>query len=267
MKTILLLLHDDGGQEARLQAALDLTRTLEGHLVCLDVTIMPTMVVSDALGDAGFGMLLQEERQRESANREKLEARLVHEDVSWDWRDATGEVAPCLRDEAALADLIVVNRQLEACPVPDMRALAVDLVVKTHIPVLAVPEDLSRLDLDRALIAWDGSTASAAALRAAVALLRHAERVTIIAIGDESDRLPAEAAAAYLSRYDIHAEVEHVALDGAKVGDVLFERVSSGHFGYVVMGGFGHHRVAEALFGGVTRMMLTKSPVPIFLAH
>ena len=85
--------------------------------------------------------------------------------------------------------------------------------------------------------------------------------------GDESDRLPAEAAAAYLSRYGIHAEVEHVALDGAKVGDVLFERVSSGHFGYVVMGGFGHHRVAEALFGGVTRMMLTKSPVPIFLAH
>ncbi|MFA6124425.1 universal stress protein [Sphingomonas sp.] len=267
MKTILLLVHDDGGQESRVQAALDLTRTLEGHLVCLDVTIMPTLVVADALGDAGFGMLLQEEKQREAGNRTQLEARLAHEDVSWDWRDATGEVGPCLRDEAALADLIVVNRQLEACPVPDMRALAGDLVVKARTPVLAVPEDLVRLDLDRALIAWDGSTASAAALRAAVPLLRYAERVTIIAIGDESDRLPAEAAAVYLSRYDIHAEIEHVALDGAKVGDVLFGRVSGGHFGYVVMGGFGHHRVAEALFGGVTRMMLTKSPVPIFLAH
>ncbi|MBP2277475.1 MULTISPECIES: universal stress protein [Sphingomonas] len=267
MKTILLLVHDDGGQEARFQAALDLTRTLEGHLVCLDVTIMPAMVVSDALGDAGFGMLLQEEKQRETTNRAKLEARLVHEDVSWDWRDACGEVAPCLRDESALADLIVVNRQLEACPVPDMRALAGDLVVKGRTPVLAVPEDLVRLDLDRALIAWDGSASSGAAVRAAVPLLRHAQQVTIIAIGDESDRLPAEAAAAYLSRYDIHAEIDHVALAGEKVGDALFARVSSGHFGYVVMGGFGHARVAEALFGGVTRMMLTKSPVPIFLAH
>lgn len=267
MKTILMLVHDDGGQEARFQAALDLARTLEGHLTCLDVTIMPAMVVSDALGDAGFGLLLQEEKQRETANRVKVEARLAHEDVRWDWRDAAGEAASCLRDAAALADLIVVNRQLEACPVPDMRALAGDLVVNARTPVLAVPDGLVRLDLDRALIAWDGSTAAAAALRAAVPLLRHAEDVTIIAIGDESDRLPAQAAAAYLSRYDVHARIEQVALDRAKVGDVLLERVSNGRIGYVVMGGFGHHRVAEALFGGVTRMMLTKSPVPIFLAH
>lgn len=267
MKTLLLLVHDDDGQESRFQAALDLTRTLRGHLVCLDVTIMPTLVAADALGDAGFGLLLQEEKQRETGNRAKLEARLAHEEVSWDWRDATGEVAPCLRDEAALADLIIVNRQLDACPVPDMRALAGDLVVKARTPVLAVPEGLVRLDLDRALIAWDGSATAAAAVRAAVPLLRHAENVTILAIGDEADRLPAEAAASYLSRYDIHAEINHVALDGARVGDVVFGWVSSGHFGYVVMGGFGHHRMTEALFGGVTRMMLTKSPVPIFLAH
>ena len=41
MKNILLLVHDDPGQEARVQAALDLTRALDGHLTCLDVAAMP----------------------------------------------------------------------------------------------------------------------------------------------------------------------------------------------------------------------------------
>lgn len=39
MKTVLLLGHNDAGQEARLQAALDLTRALSGHLICVDIPI------------------------------------------------------------------------------------------------------------------------------------------------------------------------------------------------------------------------------------
>lgn len=39
MKNVLVLLHDDAGQEARLQVALDLTRALSGHLKCLDVVV------------------------------------------------------------------------------------------------------------------------------------------------------------------------------------------------------------------------------------
>jgi len=35
----------------------------------------------------------------------------------------------------------------------------------------------------------------------------------------------------------------------------------------VVMGGFGHRRFVETLLGGVTRTMLAKSPIPVFLAH
>ncbi len=35
----------------------------------------------------------------------------------------------------------------------------------------------------------------------------------------------------------------------------------------LVMGAFGHSRLAEALFGGVTRRMLKDSPVPIFIVH
>ena len=43
MKNILALMHDDSGQEARYQVALDVTRALEGHLTCLDLTYIPPM--------------------------------------------------------------------------------------------------------------------------------------------------------------------------------------------------------------------------------
>ena len=39
MKTILVLIQDDAGQEARLRAALDVARAVGGRLVCLDVAI------------------------------------------------------------------------------------------------------------------------------------------------------------------------------------------------------------------------------------
>ena len=105
MKTILLLVHDDEGQEARLQSALDVVRAVDGHLTCLDVVIVPE--ISGDLWDAGTagGILLAEERAREAANRSRLEPRLAHEDISWNWLDATGDIAPCLARASALAEL------------------------------------------------------------------------------------------------------------------------------------------------------------------
>ena len=44
-------------------------------------------------------------------------------------------------------------------------------------------------------------------------------------------------------------------------------KAESGRFDYLVMGGFGHSRFVEACLGGVTRKMLTSSPIPLFLAR
>jgi len=267
MKNILLLVHDDAGQEARFQAALDIGRALEGHLVCLDVAIVPAVVGTDYAGDAGFNLLLQDECDREAVNRTRLEERLSHEDVPWEWSEATGTLASCLRDAAELADLIVVNRQLDDFPLPDMRSVAGDLVVKSGKPILAVPDSLKRLDLETALVAWDGSPASAAALRAAVPLLRRTSRVTIVEIDDSSVRAPAEEAAAYLSRHDIHAEIRRIPAGDKGAAERILDQLTKDGFGYLVMGGFSHSRFTEAMFGGVTRLMLTKCPVPVFMAH
>lgn len=267
MKNILLLIHEDAGQEARLQAALDVTRAVNGHLTCLDVSVVIPMVGAD-VGVSGGAVLIELERENEAGNRSRIYPRIAKEDVSWDWIDTTGYLEPALEQAAGLADLIVVNRQLDAFPLPDMRALAAGLVVKSGKPILAVPDRVTGFDAGgNALVAWDGSPQSSAALTAAVPLLRLAGSVTIVEVDDGSVKAGAEEAAAYLSRHGIHAMIVRAATEGDDAGTVLLAKANSEKFSYLVMGGFGHSRFAEALFGGVTRRMLTESQIPLFLAH
>lgn len=267
MKNILLLIHDDAGQEARLQAALDVTRALQGHLNCLDVSVVLPIVGAD-YGVSGGAMLIQLERENESGNRARIYPRLEKEDVSWSWTDTTNYLEPALEEACGLADLIVVNSRLDSFPLPDMGALASGLIVKSGKPVLAVPETVTGFNASgNALVAWDGSREASEALCAAVPLLRLAGSVTIVEIEDGSVKTGAEEAAAYLSRHDIHAMIVRAATFGDDAGTVLVAKANSERFDYLVMGGFGHSRFAEALFGGVTRRLLAECEIPLFLAH
>jgi nucleotide-binding universal stress UspA family protein len=265
MKNVLLVVHDDVGQEARYQAALDVVRAVEGHLTCLDVTEYPYYAGTE-YGLAG--VLLDDERKRETANRSKLEQRLTVEGLPWNWIDITGQFANCISDAAGLADLIVVNRHLDSFPIPDMRAIASEALIKTNKPLLAVPEASRGIRLQgHAVIAWDGSDEATAALREAVPLLNLASKVTILEIDDGSVTLPGEEAATYLARHGIIATLrpKHPAIKGA--GGEILKQVELLRPDYLVMGAFGHGRFREAVFGGVTRRMLSESPVPLFLAH
>lgn len=266
MKNVLVLIHDDPGQEARFQAALDLTRALDGHLTCLDVAITPVSVNEYAtLG--GSALLLADEQENESANRSRIDARLQVEGVPYNWIDKVGFASPAIRDAASLADVIVLNRDIEHV-YPDMEEIAGEVMIKSGHPILAVPADAKAFDaFGPALIAWDGSTEAEKALRAAVPLLQLAKSVTIVEIDDGSIQWPANAAAVYLSRHKIDCTIEHVrdAIDIPST--ILLDQIERRRAAYLVMGGFGHSRFAEATLGGVTRRMLHESPVPLFLMH
>lgn len=266
MKNILLLVHDDAGQEARLLTALDLTRALGGHLQCLDVSMMPAVDVP--YGAIGQVLLLKEECARESSNKLKLEQRLAQENVHWSWSDATGSLAGCIRDAAEFADLIVLNRKLDSFPYPNMRDTTAEVIIKTGKPIMAVPDNAKGFPANgRALVAWDGSARCAAALHAALPLLKLASSVVVLEIDDGSVETPGEEAVAYLAEYDIQARL---CRDFALIHptcDILMVGVSVQKADYVVMGAYSHTRATEAIFGGCSRAMLTKSPVPVFLAH
>lgn len=266
MKNILLLVHHDEGQEARLQAALDITRALNGHLACIDVTPNP-VIAGDAFMGYSDAAVVVDERESEAKNKAAITDRLSREDVSWSWIDVMGEMANSVLDAADLADLIILNRALEGYPLPDMRDITSRIVARTSALVLAVPEKLERFAFDRALVAWDGGRSAASALRAAVPLLALADEVEIfMAHEDDEPRIDPEQAAAYLSRHGIHATVTIFEKGHHRPDTLIAKHCDAWRADYIVMGAYGRGRLMET-FGGVTKRMLQDSTLPLLLAH
>lgn len=264
MKNILLLVHDDHGQEARLQAALDITRAVEGHLTCIDITPYP-LIAGDGFGFAETVVIL-DERESEAKNKSVISDRLSREDVSWSWIDAMDEIANAVLDAADLADLIILNRALDGFPMPDMRDIASRIVARASAPVLAVPETLERFELERALVAWDGRPSAAAALRAAVPLLVFAKEVEIFTAEGSDNHIVPEDAAAYLSRHGIAANVRKTDIGKFDADFLISDEATMFRADYIVMGAYGRGRLRET-FGGTTKNLLSKSKFPLLMSH
>jgi len=178
-----------------------------------------------------------------------------------------GTSPPLIEDAAALTDVIVLNTSLAGHLKSEMQSVVSDVVLKAGKPILAVPQARRGIDFrGHVLIAWDGSLPAAEALRAATPLLEQAASVTIAEIGAVTGD-PADEAASYLSRHGIHARVERLdELEGG-VAATLLMTLEQRQPAYCVMGAYGHSRLRESLFGGITRNMLTEAPVSLFLGH
>lgn len=267
MKNILVLIHDDPGQEARLQAALDLTRALRGHLTCLDV-VQLAVPAGDYLGAAGAALMLEDSEAREAENRARLMQRLASEDVTWNMCQNTGDIADCIEASSGLADIIVANTRLEDEAAPHMPSIVSNIVLRLHKPVLAMPQDWQRLDATgTVVIGWDGSLPAMAALTGAIPLLKLAGSVHIIQVGEHDCAATVEEAAVYLSRHGIQPEVKHIGEDDRRPDDIIVEQARRLNAAYAVIGAYGHSQLREMVFGGVTRRMLERAEIPLLLAH
>jgi nucleotide-binding universal stress UspA family protein len=266
MKNVLVLLHDDPGQEARLQVAVDLTRALSGHLTCLDV-VVPPAAVSDYFEVSGGAMTMEYVRERESENRSVVEARLQREDVSWSMTETIGAPGRALRNASDLADIIVVSGPGDESE-GAFRRIVGEVAVKSGRPVMAVPLACRGLNVaGSALVGWNGSHEASEALRQAVPLLQRAASVTVLDVNPSTEDLPVGEAAGYLSRHGIHAEVVTRDSQGTPISDIILDEAHARGAAYVVIGAYGLPRSIEAVFGGVTAGMLQKSDLPILLAR
>lgn len=269
MTTILVHVEGDDGQPSRLAAAFDLARATGGHLVCLSV--MP--YAAYALGDPAMGAfpvttLIDAVEARRKDERVALEARLRHEGLSWEWQSADGDSADRLVDHARLADVVVMS----AGPFSRAPALKLgltgDVAVRAPAPVLAVPEGASGCNVTGpALLCWDGGQEAAQTMRRAIPLLRLASEVTLLTVAEKDSPFTARAAAAYLSRHGISVEVMERESGSASVEQVIRSVAAERQAAWIVQGAYGHSRVRQMLFGGVTRGLLADAPVPILLGH
>lgn len=265
MKTVMVLIHNDPGQEARLQCALDVVRALDGHLVCLDVVGLP--VIADGFGvGTATATLIVDERDQEDKNINALEPRLVNEGVSHEWERIQTNSDIAVTEAARLIDLLVVGRR-GIGEAADSGGTAARLAELSSAPVLLVPTDQKSLDLGgRALVTWDGSAPSDNAIRAAVPLLKLASEVDVLTVGEtENDADPNEVAD-YLARHGCRVTARRIARSG-DLAEQLLSEMHSSRANWCVMGSYGHKRLREFLFGGPTRTLFAKATIPLLVSH
>jgi nucleotide-binding universal stress UspA family protein len=269
VKTILLPIEADEGQEARLQAAFDLARASSGQIIALQVTPYAAYAVGDS-GMGGFPITaliesIDAERQRE---RETLEARLVAEGVGWEWVARDGDFVDSLAVFARLADVIVMNSGPFTAAASLKLSITGDVAMAAPTPVLAVPPASRGVALGGpVLVAWDGSQESALALRAAMPLLRLASAVNILTVEEKNPDLRGRDAAVYLDRHGVAATVIERGDGGHSIEAVIRSVITETGATLLVQGAYGHSRLRQTIFGGVTRGLLGDAPVPLLIAH
>lgn len=271
MRSILLHAHDDGSFDRRLDVALDLARAFDGHLTILHTFPYSVGTMTDLQG-AAFAAMAPIWKEQAEEMRAKVATDMANEDVPWDWHEAIGPAALGLLQHSSLMDLIVLGARE---PVDLGRApswTAGELAISARCPVLVLPEDSKRFDVAApALVAWDGSAEASHALRAALPFLARAEGVFLASVAEEragDSELPPLGGADYLARHGIACEVVELPDPGKHgVAGALVEAAEQRQCGLVVMGAYGRTRLAERIFGGVTRAMLDKVRLPLLMTH
>lgn len=265
MKSILVHIHEDAGQNARLQAALDTARYYSGHLTCLQA--MPFAAYA---GEPFTGAMIAYEAYAETmeATRTRIEAQLQNEGVPWDWIDSRGSGLVAVMMHSQLTDLIVLSPTGKLTDPDAALPIVGEIATKVRAPVLAVRDDHVGFDPSgAALIAWNGSPEAAQAVRNTMSLLTTSKGVHIACIEEDFDtHIPAREAASYLSRYGIKVEV-HARAKSGTVADTLSSIAAEVSAGYLVMGAYGRSRFAEFILGGVTRSLLADASLPLVLSH
>lgn len=270
MRSILLHIGSDEGMENRLQVALDLARKYDGHVSCLHVANLQ-LVLPSGYSEVASAVAMSHIKEAADDLREQMEKRLTKEDIAWDWVFLQGVPEDRLIQRAVVYDIVIVGETEDTIGGIGASRLAGILATRSRTPVLVVPNRQTGIDVDApAVVAWNGAAEAGNALRAALPILRCASQVHLVQVDEGRETtfdLPATYGAQYLARHGIKAEMVTLPAGKKKTGDVLVAAAMARDASCLVMGAYGRSRFQEAIFGGVTRQVLTEPQLPVFLTH
>jgi nucleotide-binding universal stress UspA family protein len=135
-------------------------------------------------------------------------------------------------------------------------------------PVIIVPRGHSgRFSTERVLIAWDGSVHATRAVAGVMPLLKGGADIRVFTVEEASkgDDFRGSALVNHLRRHGLNADIAQQ--DESDIPAAIIKEAELTRASLVVMGGYGHSRFREFVFGGATRLMLRKMPVPVLMAH
>jgi nucleotide-binding universal stress UspA family protein len=190
--------------------------------------------------------------------------------VSASWGQFNGDEVGITIAEARYCDLVVLGRpeQETALSTGGMGAV----LVGSGRPLLLAPKHSPENLAPTIAIAWKDSPEAARAVAAAAPLLAKAQKVVVLSADEEDSKCAtrfacAERIAARFRRHGSTSEARLVVAGGRSLPDAVIETATASGADILVMGGYGHSRLRELVFGGFTRHVLNASPLPVFLFH
>ena len=141
------------------------------------------------------------------------------------------------------------------------------LALNAGRPLLVAASGAEHLPASRVLVAWKDTREARRAVADAVPLMAGAREVVVATVDREADILVREGIAdvvAFLARHGITARSEVIA--GKDDAKGLAELARSMSADLVVSGAYGHSRLREWVFGGVTRSLLDEGRLNRFMS-
>jgi nucleotide-binding universal stress UspA family protein len=275
-KTVLAVSSPDL-DDSDLQMAVDLCQEIDAHLAVLVLSLAappPIGGYAAAMSDAWLSERqadMEKLQQRTAAVSAFLAAKAVSSDISSEYQEETWADETVGR-RARYADIVVLGPELLSHSLLKGKVLEGTLF-SSGKPLLLVPAG-SRASLKprRVMVAWDSRLEASNAVSRAIGLLSAAEAVHVVLVDpikgeDGQGADPGADVATYLARHGSKVTVDRLPSQGMKVADILRQHAIDISADLLVMGAYGHLRLRQRLFGGVTRSMVDSPPLPILMAH
>lgn len=277
-KDIVVFTFSPSEDEAALTAGETLARAYDAHLtaVLLELQPEPIYTTEGIMVTALWSEVLAEARKGFAKDKADLEERCRKSDRNIAIRELAVGAALAANDAAVHArhaDLSVMIRPGGSTLSEHRSAIFEGVLFGSGRPVLIVPPDWKDKPIGkRILVAWNGKREAARALADAAPFLAAADQIilaTIDAKPDDNGVGPAPGAdiAAHLARRNLNVEVRNLDGLGRDEVETLMAEARAMEADLIVMGGYGRPRLSEMVFGGVTRTMIAKSPIPVVMSH
>jgi nucleotide-binding universal stress UspA family protein len=272
-KTIMVHVGSDARASDRLDAALALGRQFESTIVGVGASTWDTYV--DPVLGVGGGetiVILREQVEAEIASAETaFKAGTKDYPHPVVWKAALDYPAMTMNRLAGGVDLIVASRKPAGAD-PRNFPSPTDLVMGSGAPVMLAPSSGFAMDGSRVLIGWKNTRETRRAVTDSLPLLRAAERVYVVQVAERlaepaSVDAELEDVIERLARHGVFAEASVTPQLGGSPVDDLMDVVASRKCGMAVFGAYGHSRLQEWVFGGVTADLLADSPIPVLLSR
>ena len=278
IKTIAVSLVDIERQDNVMNAAFSLAGLHDAHLLGIYTVPSPDGIAIPASYGAIATEIIQSRHFEENLDgvRDRFEDAARRHGVRAEWRRVDGEtglLADAMLKHACYADLIVAGQVNSSTSTTIETDFVERLILESGRPVLVIPNigDYASVGTN-VLIGWNATREALRAAFDAVPLMKAARRVELLWANarDEPELagdLPGAELAAVFSRHDIKVVAKSISASSLSPADALLNEAADSGADLIVIGAYGHSRLREFVFGGVTRTMLQSMTAPVLMSH